>query len=90
MNCWGFHARPLPLLESGLRAFLAERGSDPKAEWYIPVAVSDLISGGAASVEVLPGRDSWFGITYREDRARVSEAIGALVGAGAYPRRLFG
>jgi NDP-sugar pyrophosphorylase family protein len=90
MNCWAFTPALFPLLESGLVAFLAARGTDPAAEWYIPVAVSDLISGGAAAVEVLPGLDSWFGITYREDRARVSEAIGALVGAGAYPRRLFG
>jgi NDP-sugar pyrophosphorylase family protein len=90
MNCWGFTPALFPLLESGLRAFLSARGSDPKAEWYIPVAVSDLISVGAASVEVLPGRDSWFGITYREDRARVSDAIEALVRAGTYPRSLFG
>jgi NDP-sugar pyrophosphorylase family protein len=90
MNCWAFTPALFPLLESGLTAFLAAKGTDPGAEWYIPVAVSDLVSGGAAAVEVLPGLDSWFGITYREDRARVSEAIGALVGAGAYPKRLFG
>jgi NDP-sugar pyrophosphorylase family protein len=90
MNCWGFTPALFPLLESGLRSFLSEKGTDPKAEWYLPAAVSDLISGGAASVEVLPGGDSWFGITYREDRARVSEAIGALVRAGTYPERLFG
>jgi hypothetical protein len=90
MNCWGFTPALFPLLESGLRAFLDSKGSDPKAEWYLPVAVSDLISSGAAAAEVLPGLDSWFGITYREDRARVSEAVGALVGAGAYPKSLFG
>jgi hypothetical protein len=90
MNCWGFTPALFPGLESGLRAFLAARGSDPKAELYIPVAVSDLISGGGASVEVLPGSDSWFGITYREDRARVSAAISELVRAGTYPERLFG
>jgi hypothetical protein len=90
MNCWGFTPALFPLLERGLCAFLLAEGSDPKAEWYLPVAVSGLISSGAATVAVLPGRDSWFGITYREDRARVSEAIGALVSAGAYPKGLFG
>jgi NDP-sugar pyrophosphorylase family protein len=90
MNCWGFTPALFPGLESGLRAFLAAKGSDPKAELYIPVAVSDLVSAGTASVEVLPGNDSWFGITYREDRGRVSDAIGALVREGVYPERLFG
>jgi NDP-sugar pyrophosphorylase family protein len=90
MNCWGFTPALFGGLESGLRAFLATNGSDPKAEWYLPVAVSDLISSGSASVEILPSGDSWFGITYREDRAYVATAIEALVSAGAYPRRLFG
>jgi dTDP-glucose pyrophosphorylase len=90
MNCWGFTPSLFPGLEARLRAFLAAKGSDPKAELYIPEAVSDLISGGSASAEVLPGEDSWFGITYKEDRGRVSDEIGALVRAGQYPKALFG
>jgi NDP-sugar pyrophosphorylase family protein len=90
MNCWGFTPSLFSGLEEGLRGFLAAKSSDPKAEWYIPVAVSDLISCGAASVEVLPSEDSWFGITYREDKAGVAAAIGELVRRGAYPARLFG
>jgi len=89
MNCWGFTPTIFEFLEHGLRAFLTRKGSDPKAEFFLPVAVSDLVSGGAASVEVLPSEDTWFGITYREDRARVAAAIAALVRRGAYPPRLF-
>jgi len=47
------------------------------------------VAQGAASVEVLPSKEEWFGITYREDRGRVAEAIGALVARGAYPAQLF-
>jgi NDP-sugar pyrophosphorylase family protein len=89
MNCWGFTPALFAGLEAGLRAFLAEKGSDPKAEWYLPAAVSDLITGGRASVEVLDSSDNWFGITHKEDRPAVAASIEALVSAGAYPRRLF-
>ena len=89
MNFWGFTPAVFDGLGAGLRAFLAARGSDPKAEFYLPAAVSELISKGEASVEVLPGEDEWFGITYREDGPRVSAAIRALVARGAYPARLF-
>jgi NDP-sugar pyrophosphorylase family protein len=89
MNCWGFTPALFPGLESRLRAFLAAKGSDPKVELYLPEAVSDLVSGGSASVEVLPGKDSWFGITYKEDRGRVSDEIGILIRAGQYPATLF-
>jgi len=90
MNFWGFTPSLFAGLEDGLRTFLGGRGSDPRSEFYLPVAVSDLIAAGRASVEVLPCEDSWFGITYREDRPRVVAAIGALVCGGAYPARLFG
>jgi NDP-sugar pyrophosphorylase family protein len=90
MNFWGFTPGFFAGLEEGLRTFLARRGSDPKAEFYLPVAVSDLIAGEEASVEVLPCEETWFGITYREDRPKVVAAIAALVKGGAYPAKLFG
>ncbi|HXQ82050.1 MAG TPA: nucleotidyltransferase [Opitutaceae bacterium] len=90
MNCWGFTPAVHPGLEAGLRAFLAAKGTDPKAEFYLPEAISGLVSGGRASVRVLPGEDEWFGITHPGDRARAAAAVGALVRRGAYPARLFG
>jgi NDP-sugar pyrophosphorylase family protein len=90
MNFWGFTPALFEGLDAGLRAFLGRAGSDLKAEFYLPAAVSGMIGEGAASVEMLPSDDSWFGITYREDRQHVAAAIAALVRAGAYPARLFG
>jgi hypothetical protein len=90
MNCWGFTPAVHSGLESGLRVFLAAKGTDPKAEFYLPATVSSLVSGGGATVEVLPGGDAWFGITHRGDRERAAAAIAALVRRGAYPPRLFG
>jgi UTP-glucose-1-phosphate uridylyltransferase len=90
MNFWGFTPSLFEGLEEGLRSFLARKGSDPKAEFYLPVAVSDLIHSGRASVEVLPCEETWFGITYREDRPRVVSSVAGLVRGGAYPANLFG
>jgi choline kinase len=90
MNFWGFTPSVFSGLESGLRTFLAERGSDPAAEFYLPAAVSGLIGTGAASVEVLACEETWFGITHRGDRPRAEAEIGALVRRGAYPAKLFG
>ena len=49
--------------------------TDLKAECYIPSTVSELVPAGEARVKVLRSRDSWFGVTYREDRPRVVESI---------------
>ena len=36
-----------------------------------PSTVGDLVTAGKAKVKVLRSPDSWFGVTYREDRPRV-------------------
>ena len=98
MNCWGFTPALFPLLETELRGFLTAVAAakesratlDPlKAEFYLPAAVSSMIAGGKATVSVLPTESSWFGVTYREDKPRVSASIAALVASGAYPAKLF-
>lgn len=89
MNCWGFTPGILPPLEQQLAAFLDRRGAGLKSEFYLPEAVAALIADGLVSVRVLPTTASWFGITYREDRQRVVDALRALVVAGAYPEKLW-
>ncbi|MDR2676015.1 MAG: nucleotidyltransferase [Opitutaceae bacterium] len=90
MNCWGFTPAILPALERELARFLDAHGAAPKAEFYLPFAVAAMIERREADVRVLPTVDSWFGITYREDRPRVVAALRAHVREGIYPERLWG
>jgi hypothetical protein len=89
MNMWGFNPSLFTPLREQFREFLQTRGSDEKAEFYIPSVVNTLIQSGANRVKVLPTRSSWFGVTYREDRPIVIEGIRQLVRAGTYPERLW-
>ncbi len=89
MNCWGFTPALFAGLDRQFGAFLAERGGELKAEFYLPAAVSTMIAQGEATVRVLPTESAWFGVTYREDKPRVVAAIAELVRAGKYPAKLF-
>jgi hypothetical protein len=89
LNCWGFSPSIGAHLQRLFAAFLERNRENPKAEFYIPAAVNDLIAAGQARVWVLPTSASWFGVTYREDLPFVIESIRALVRAGAYPERLW-
>ena len=40
-------------------------------------------------VKVLRTNDSWFGVSYREDRPRVAASVRQLVTRGDYPERLW-
>ena len=89
MNMWGFRPRVFEQLREYFERFLELHGSDVRAESYIPSAVNELISTGRARVKVLRTQDSWFGITYREDRLRVVEGVRRLIDGGDYSKRLW-
>ncbi|MCF7689933.1 MAG: nucleotidyltransferase [Cephaloticoccus sp.] len=89
MNCWGFSPALFAGLDRQFHDFLVSRGSEPKAEFYLPAAVSTMIEQREAEVQLLPTASAWFGITYREDKSRVVAAIAQLVAAGTYPSKLF-
>lgn len=89
LNCWGFTPTLFASLDAQLRDFLAAQGRELKAEFYLPVAVSNAIARGLATVRVLPTESSWFGITFRDDKPRVEAAIAALVREGKYPAKLW-
>jgi UTP-glucose-1-phosphate uridylyltransferase len=89
MNMWGFTPRIFPQLEEHFHCFLEAHGAEEKSECYIPQVVNDLVTAGQARVKVLRTSDSWFGVTYREDRPHVIEDINRLISAGSYPERLW-
>jgi UTP-glucose-1-phosphate uridylyltransferase len=89
MNMWGFTPRIFPQLRDRFEAFLRSSAGDLKRECYIPSTVNELVAAGQARVKVLRTRDSWFGVTYREDHPRVVRNISSLIRTGAYPERLW-
>ena len=89
MNFWGFTPAVFPMLEERLKHFLNKESANPKAEFYIPFAVADMIESHEARVSVISSDSSWFGVTYREDKPQVTASLARLVAAGEYPASLW-
>ncbi len=87
MNMWGFSNSILKELETGFVKFLQnELPANPlKEEYFLPTAVGGLLREGKASVQVLTSLDKWYGVTYKEDKQMVVEAIAGLKKQGLYP-----
>ncbi len=88
MNLWAFPISFLTELMDHFTKFLAEHGTEPKSECYIPTVVDDLVNRGIADCYVLETSSSWFGVTYPEDKPHVVESIAALIKNGDYPTPL--
>lgn len=88
MNFMGFAPSVFDLLEQKFIAFLEKDINTPKSEFFIPLALSEFVVEGLASVEVLETTAKWFGVTYKEDKEAAQAQLAALIAAGAYPNSL--
>lgn len=90
MNMWGLQPEFFEILESGFAEFLGGiKKEDVKAEYLLPRIIGQLLKEEKAQVKVLESNDQWFGVTYKEDKGAVVEAIKGLVASGVYPEKLF-
>lgn len=87
MNMWGFSKSIIKELEAGFQKFLKEElPKNPlKSEYFLPFAVDELLQQGKASVQVLTSSDKWYGVTYKDDKEMVVNAIAGLKKQGRYP-----
>ncbi len=90
MNFWGFHPNIFEETRKRFVQFVAAHADSPKAEFYIPLVVNDLINRGDIELSVIPNAERWYGVTYQEDKPMVQAAFQSLTEAGHYPEQLFG
>ncbi|MCX7842261.1 MAG: sugar phosphate nucleotidyltransferase [Clostridia bacterium] len=91
MNMWGFSESIFNALEELFIYFLTKNSSNlQNSEFFLPEVVDSLISDGNASVKVLDTKERWYGVTYKEDKNLVREAIINMIKQGKYPERLWG
>lgn len=90
MNMWGYHPAVLAEMEAYLGEFLRSlEPEDNKRECLLPVMMDAFISAGRIRTAALRTGDSWFGLTYQEDKATVRTALRELRDSGVYPPALW-
>lgn len=91
MNMWGFSRSILDEIEKGFPAFLEEglKTNPLKCEYFLPSVVSKLLEEDRATVKVLNSEDKWYGVTYKEDKPVIVEAIQKMKDEGLYPQGLW-
>ena len=89
MNMWGFTPVLFNYLKEMFLHFLNEKGEEIDSEFLIPTVINDLIQNDRETVQVLRSNSLWFGVTYKEDKPYVVEAIQKLITSGKYPQKLF-
>lgn len=88
---WGFTESMLKELEGRFTVFLDKNlpVNPEKCEYFLPFVVDELLKEGKAEVTVLKSADKWYGVTYKEDKPMVMDAIQGLKDSGYYPQKLW-
>lgn len=91
MNFWGFTNSFLKELCDGFPAFMEKTlvENPLKGEYFLPAVVDKLIKEGKAEAKVLKSDDRWYGVTYKEDKPGVMDALQAMKDKGLYPEKLW-
>lgn len=85
MNMWGLQPNFFEVLEEGFREFLSGLDkADLKTEYLLPTIIGGLLKEDKVEVKVLKSQDKWFGVTYKEDKDSVVQAIRELIADGEY------
>ena len=91
MNMWGFTSSFLAELDKRFPKFLAKaiQTAPHTAEFYLPTVVGELVDKKLATVKILGGGETWFGVTYKQDKDNVAAALKKMKAAGVYPKKLW-
>lgn len=89
VNLWGFTPRMFEDASRYFVEFFKENSNLSKAEFYLPTIVKKSIDEGKAVVNVLESSSKFSGMTYKEDREKLSIYINDLVKEGVYPNDLW-
>ncbi len=91
MNFWGFSRSIIDEMAARFPQFLDKTliENPLKGEYFLPLAVDALVKEGAATVKVLKSADKWYGVTYKEDKEQVVDALQAFKDKGLYPEKLW-
>jgi NDP-sugar pyrophosphorylase family protein len=89
MNFWCFSPAVFEYSEKLFQNFIAENGTKPKAEFFIPIVGDNFIKEPGCAIRVVPTGAQWFGVTYKADAPIVQASISKLIADGEYPEKLW-
>ncbi len=84
MNMWGLLPSVFESVREDFVKFLGNLSNPMKEEFYIPFVIDNMIQTKGEKVKVLETDEKWYGVTYKEDKATVVEAMKKFVEDGYY------
>lgn len=89
MNFFGFTPSAFDTFEEYFKDFMEKNVTSEKAEALLPEAASLIVKEKKGKLKFYTSHETWFGMTYPEDRAIVKAEIARKIESGYYPSILW-
>lgn len=84
MNMWGLNPSVFEHLNADFVSFLNGMTNPLKDEFFIPYVIDNMIHRNGTTVKVLKTSEKWYGVTYKDDKQLVVDAMKKLIDGGYY------
>ena len=84
MNMWGFKPEIIDKLIQDMPAFLDGMTNPMKEEYLLPSMIDEYIRKEGMKVNVFDTNEKWYGVTYKEDKQTVVDALARMTAEGKY------
>lgn len=89
MNLFGFTPKAFEVFNQTWEEFKKESITEPKKECLLPVSATEIYRRGQGIIKFFNSKETWFGMTYPEDRELVKKEIAEKIKSGYYPEKLW-
>ncbi|OOB80415.1 MAG: nucleotidyltransferase [Epulopiscium sp. Nuni2H_MBin003] len=89
MNMWGFTTQIFKEIEQEFVRFLEKNSTNLTSEFLLTNVIDRTITNNPKSVKVIYSKDKWYGVTYKQDKQLVVDAIKNMQQVQLYPNKLW-
>ena len=89
VNLFVFTSKIKNIIVDNFSKFLDDNIDKPDSEYLVPDIINSEIKKGNISFKVKGTKSKWHGVTYKEDKDELVDAINEYIKAGVYPEKLF-
>ncbi len=89
MNMWGLNPSYFEWAAPYFELFLKINCNSLDTEYLLPKTIDQILKSHDVKIKVLTSGESWFGLTFPEDKALVEMNLNKMNQKGLYPKKLF-
>ena len=89
VNLFVFTPKIKDIIAFNFSKFLDDNIDKPDSEYLVPDIINSEIKKGNISFKVKGTKSKWHGVTYKEDKDELVDAINEYIKAGVHPEKLF-